>query len=104
MKNKFVVIDVETTKQSQKGDRIIQIGAVIVEQGKITDKFSSYVNPDTTISSFIQQFTGITNEMVEEAPTFSSIAPIIMGYLNEAHFVAHNVPFDLSFLQNELDF
>lgn len=104
LKNKYVVIDVETTGNNpKKGDRIIQIGAVIVEQGKIVDKFSSYVNPETNISLFIQQFTGITNEMVEDAPSFSSIAPIIMEYLNGAHFVAHNVPFDLSFLQNELD-
>lgn len=104
MKGKFVVVDVETTGNNpKKEDRIIQIGAVVIDQGKIVEKFSSFINPEMEIPAFIQQFTGINNDMVAAAPSFSSIAPTLMAYLNDAYFVAHNVPFDLSFLQNELE-
>lgn len=104
LNNRFVVVDLETTGNNpKKDDRIIQVGVVVVEQGKIINQFSSFVNPEISIPSFIQQFTGITNDMVADAPLFSSIAPILMDYLDGAYFVAHNVPFDLSFLQNELD-
>lgn len=104
MKAKFVVVDVETTGNNpKKGDRIIQIGAVVIEQGMIIEKFSSFINPEMEIPAFIQQFTGINDDMVADAPSFSSIAPTLMNYLNDSYFVAHNVPFDLSFLQNELE-
>lgn len=104
MNDKFVVIDIETTGNvAKKGDRIIQIGLVVVEHGEIIEQFSSFINPEQEIPAFIQQFTGITHEMVTDAPTFSSIAPKVMEYLNGAYFVAHNVPFDLSFIQNELE-
>lgn len=104
MKGKFVVVDVETTGNNpKKGDRIIQIGAVVIDQGEIVKKFSSFINPEMEIPPFIQQFTGINNDMVADAPSFSSIAPTLMNYLNDAYFVAHNVPFDLSFMQNELE-
>ncbi|RXJ03982.1 ATP-dependent helicase DinG [Anaerobacillus alkaliphilus] len=104
MKNKYVVVDLETTGNNpKKGDRIIQIGAVVVEDGKIVERFSSFINPEMEIPAFIQQFTGINNEDVADAPLFSTVAPKIMEYLNGAYFVAHNVPFDLSFLQFELE-
>lgn len=103
-KTKFVVVDLETTGNNpKKGDRIIQIGAVVIEEGEIIDRFSSFINPEIEIPVFIQQFTGITNDMVADAPFFSSVAPKIMEFLNDAYFVAHNVPFDLSFLQYELE-
>ncbi|MGG5253822.1 ATP-dependent DNA helicase DinG [Neobacillus sp. SM06] len=103
MFNKFVVIDLETTgNQPKKGDRIIQFAAVIVENGKITDKFSTLVNPYHPIPPFIEELTGINNEMVQEAPEFAEIAPKVVQMLDEAYFVAHNVLFDLSFLQEEL--
>lgn len=104
VKKKFVVIDLETTGNNpKKGDRIIQVGVVIVEEGKIVQRFSSFVNPEIEIPPFIQQFTGINDEMVLNAPLFSSIAPTLMEFLNGAYFVAHNVPFDLTFLQFELE-
>ncbi|MHC0035774.1 ATP-dependent DNA helicase DinG [Pseudoneobacillus sp. C159] len=103
MKNKFVVIDLETTGNSpKKGDKIIQFGAVVIENGKITDRFSSLINPKINIPIFIEELTGITNEMVAEAPCFDEIAHKIQALLNDAYFVAHNVLFDLSFLQEEL--
>lgn len=103
MGNKFVVVDLETTGNSpRKGDRIIQIGAVIIEDGKITGKYSSLVNPGRPIPAFIEELTGINDEMVSCAPSFSEIAGEIIELLDEAFFVAHNVLFDLGFLQEEL--
>lgn len=103
MSQKFVVVDLETTGNSpKKGDRIIQFGAVIIENGKITGKYSSLVNPMQDIPVFIEELTGIGNEMVKDAPLFSEIAPKIENMLKDAYFVAHNVLFDLSFLQEEL--
>jgi ATP-dependent DNA helicase DinG len=103
MRNKFVVIDLETTGNSpKKGDKIIQFGAVVIENGIITDRFSALINPKITIPIFIEELTGITNDMVAEAPLFEEIAHDIQTLLNDAYFVAHNVLFDLSFLQEEL--
>jgi len=103
MSTKFVVVDLETTGNSSKrGDKIIQLAAVVVENGKIVEQFSSYVNPEQSIPPFIEELTGITDDMVEDAPLFSSIAPKVLTLLDGAYFVAHNVLFDLSFLQEEL--
>ncbi len=104
MKQKFVVIDIETTGNNpKKGDRIIQIGTVVVENGKIVEIFSSFIQPEIEIPSFIQQFTGITDDTVKDAPLFCTVAPKIIELLSGAYFVAHNVPFDLSFIQYELE-
>ncbi|WP_077213773.1 ATP-dependent DNA helicase DinG [Bacillus dakarensis] len=103
MSNRFVVVDLETTGNSpKKGDRIIQFAAVVVEDGKIVDEFSSLVNPEQQIPVFIEELTGLTDELVEGAPLFSEIAPKVLSMLDGAYFVAHNVLFDLSFLQDEL--
>jgi ATP-dependent DNA helicase DinG len=103
MSNKFVVIDLETTGNSpKKGDKIIQFAAVVIEDGRITEKFSSLLYPEQSIPAFIEELTGLTDEMVKDAPLFSEIAPTIMELLDGAYFVAHNVLFDLSFLQEEL--
>ncbi|CAM3886711.1 ATP-dependent DNA helicase DinG [Mesobacillus zeae] len=103
MDNKFVVVDLETTGNSpKKGDRIIQIGAVVIENGKIIERYSSLVNPGKQIPVFIEELTGIDDEMVKDAPDFTEIAGQILHLLDGAFFVAHNVFFDLSFLQEEL--
>lgn len=103
MYQRFVVIDIETTGNSpKKDDRIIQVGAVVIENGAIVDRFSSFVNPGRDIPLFIENFTGINDSMVAEAPSFEKIAPEILKLLKGAYFVAHNVPFDLNFLQQEL--
>ena len=104
MENRYVVVDLETTGNNSKaGDRIIQFAAIVIEYGEITYQYSSYVNPERPIPPFIQEFTGITEEDVKSAPTFKEIAPYIIGILEEAVFVAHNVLFDLTFLQAELE-
>ncbi|EKN69577.1 bifunctional ATP-dependent DNA helicase/DNA polymerase III subunit epsilon [Neobacillus bataviensis LMG 21833] len=103
MLNKFVVIDLETTGNlPKKGDRIIQFAAVVIENGKITEKFSSLLNPKKAIPPFIEELTGINDDMVKGAPLFSEIAEKVTSLLDGAYFVAHNVLFDLSFLQEEL--
>ncbi|MFD2445828.1 ATP-dependent DNA helicase DinG [Bacillus sp. CGMCC 1.16607] len=103
MNNKYVVIDLETTGNSpKKGDRIIQFAAVIIENGQIVDTFSSLVNPNMPIPIFIEELTGINDDMVTHAPFFEELAPKIQILLKDAYFVAHNVLFDLSFLQEEL--
>ncbi|MBD8070218.1 ATP-dependent DNA helicase DinG [Bacillus sp. PS06] len=104
MNNRFVVVDIETTGNTpKKGDRIIQFAAVVIEDGVICERFSSFINPNRTIPAFIEQLTGISNDIVKHAPTFEIIAPEIVSMLENAYFVAHNVPFDLSFLQVELE-
>ncbi|MDN4522843.1 ATP-dependent DNA helicase DinG [Fictibacillus fluitans] len=104
MNNRYVVIDVETTGNSPaRGDRVIQIGAVVVENNIIVDRFSSFVNPEKPIPPFIEQLTGINDEMVADAPLFEEVAPAILQMLEGSYFVAHNVLFDLNFLQEEFE-
>ncbi|KKI88758.1 hypothetical protein WQ54_30080 [Bacillus sp. SA1-12] len=99
---RFVVIDLETTGNApKKGDKIIQIAAVVIENGQIVDRYMSFVNPLQEIPLFIEQLTGITNEMVKDAPSFDEIAEELISLIHDAYFVAHNVYFDLSFLQEE---
>jgi ATP-dependent DNA helicase DinG len=103
MLNKFVVVDLETTGNNpKKGDKIIQFAAVVIEDGKITESFSSLINPKRSIPVFIEELTHIDDEMVKDSPLFAEIAPKVNSLLQGAYFVAHNVLFDLSFLQEEL--
>src|SRR5690625_4838140 len=102
LNERYVVVDIETTGHSvENGDRIIQIGAVVIERGKIVDTFSSFVNPNMEIPTFIKELTGITDEMVASAPTFHKLIPMILQMLENSAFVAHNVQFDRSFLEEQ---
>ncbi|MED4123893.1 ATP-dependent DNA helicase DinG [Halalkalibacterium halodurans] len=104
MNNRFVVIDIETTGQSvAQGDRIIEIGAVVIEDEEAVESFCTLVNPERSIPPFIEELTGISDEMVKGAPTFHQCIPELMSMLEGAVFVAHNVHFDLSFLQKLLE-
>ncbi|MGM9928180.1 MAG: ATP-dependent DNA helicase DinG [Bacillus sp. (in: firmicutes)] len=103
MTQRYVVVDLETTGNSvKKGDKIIQFAAVVVENNQIVDEFSTFINPKQHLTPFIEELTGINDEQLQHAPTFSEVAPAIVEYLQDACFVAHNVLFDLSFLQDEL--
>lgn len=103
MFNKYVVIDLETTGNNpKKGDKIIQFAAVVIEDGVITESFSSLINPQKPIPAFIEELTGLEDEMVKDAPLFAEIAAKVNSLLDGAYFVAHNILFDLSFLQEEL--
>lgn len=98
----YAVVDLETTGHSpSKGDRIIQIAIVFIENGIISRKYARFVNPEREIPLFIQQLTSITDNEVISAPTFEQIAQEVSDSLQGTVFVAHNTDFDLSFLQSE---
>ena len=102
MKDSYAVVDIETTGSSPKnGDRIIQIGIVRIEQGSIVSTYSTFVNPEKQIPTFIQQLTHISNEDVKDAPLFHEIVEEVYSQLEGAIFVAHNVNIDFPFLQGE---
>ncbi|KMK76408.1 ATP-dependent DNA helicase DinG [Alkalihalobacillus pseudalcaliphilus] len=100
---RYVVLDLETTGHSpRQGDKIIQIGAVVIEGGQIVERFASYVQPGKEIPPFITELTGITDELVQQAPTFNELIPLIIPMFESADLVAHNVLFDYSFLKEAL--
>lgn len=104
MNNRYVVLDLETTGHSPKNkDRIIQIGLVVIEDNTIVDRFATYINPEMKIPTFITSLTGITHEMVEDAPKFEEIAPRLLKLMDGACLVAHNIKFDRGFLNAELE-
>jgi DNA polymerase III epsilon subunit family exonuclease len=99
----FVVLDLETSGGAPHlGAQITEIGAVKVRGGEVLGKFQSFVNPGTPIPSFITALTGITDQMVSSSPRIAEVFPILLEFLGsetETVFVAHNAPFDLSFLK-----
>lgn len=99
----YVVVDLETTGRLSPYHRITEIGAVKVRSGKIIDRYQTLINPERTISREIQELTGITNEMVKNAPVFSEVADTFSEFCKDAVFVAHNVGFDYGFLQAEFE-
>ena len=94
-------LDLETTGATPLKDRITEIGLVRVENGVEVARWQTLVNPEQTIPPFIQGLTGITNETVKDAPTFSEVAATLEGYLDGAVMAAHNAKFDLGFLKSE---
>jgi DNA polymerase-3 subunit epsilon len=98
----YVMLDLETTGGNAVHDRITEIAAVRVENGLETARWSTLVNPGVRIPPFIQALTGISDAMVADAPSFDEVARKLLDILDGAVFVAHNVRFDHSFVQNEL--
>lgn len=99
----FVILDLETSGAAPStGAAITEIGAVKVRGGEIIGEFQSFVNPQHGLSDFITSLTGITDEMLADAPTINSILPDFLEFLGshkETVLVAHNAPFDLGFLK-----
>ena len=95
----YVVFDIETTGFSAENDRIIEIGAVRVEKGEITEKFSAFINPRTPIPFEIEKLTGISDEMVLEEPGIEEVLPRFLEFCQGAVMVAHNAGFDMSFIR-----
>lgn len=99
----FVVLDLETSGGAPHlGANITEIGAVKVQGGEVLGKFQTFINPGTPIPSFITELTGINDAMVSSSPRIAEVLPILLEFLgaeNETVFVAHNAPFDLSFLK-----
>ncbi len=95
----FVVFDIETTGFSPVNNRIIEIGAVKVSGGGISDRFSSFVNPDVPIPFEIEKLTGINDSMVMGAPFIEEVLPEFLAFCKDAVLVAHNANFDMSFIK-----
>ena len=97
----FVVIDTETTGLRPGPDRVIEVACVRVRGGEAIDSFQTLINPIRRIPPFIAQFTGITQEMVNDAPTAKEVMPDVMHFIDGAIVVGHNVGFDIGFLSYE---
>lgn len=95
----FSVVDIETTGGSPVFDRIVEIGIIRIEDGKIAGQFQSLVRPERQIPANVTLIHGITNEMVQEVPTFEDLADDIQACLQDSIFVAHSVAFDFGFLK-----
>lgn len=97
-----IVLDFETTGVSpDQGDRAIEIGAVMLQQGRIVDRFQSLMNPGIRINSFIEAYTGITNQMVSSAPEVEEVMEQFARFIGDTPLVAHNASFDRRFLDAE---
>jgi len=100
-----IVLDFETTGLSpQYGDRGIEIGAVLIENNMVIDRFQSLMNPGFRISPFIESYTGINNDMVKAAPPCEEVMELFADFIGEYPLVAHNASFDRKFLDSELGF
>jgi DNA polymerase-3 subunit epsilon len=105
----LVFVDLETTGGNATFHRITEVGIVTMSDGEVVEEWSSLVNPECRIPSYIEAFTGITNAMVEDAPRFADIATVVLAKLRPvrdndgppAVFVAHNARFDYAFLRAE---
>lgn len=98
----FVVVDVETTGANAATSRITEIGAYRVRGRRIVGEFATLINPQTPIPPFISDLTGISNEMVRDAPPFANVAGEWLRFAHEAVLVAHNASFDVGFLNGEI--
>ncbi|MEP6341826.1 MAG: exonuclease domain-containing protein [Maricaulaceae bacterium] len=97
----YVVVDVETTGGRPGLHRITEIGAVKIQNGHVIDEFQTLLNPERSIPPFITKLTGITNEMVANAPLFADVADSFSKFMGDAIFAAHNVNFDYGFVNAE---
>ena len=100
-----IVLDFETTGLSpQYGDRAIEIGAVLIENNMVVDRFQSLMNPGFRVNSFIESYTGINNQMLKAAPPCEVVMERFAEFIGDYSLVAHNASFDRKFLDAELGF
>ncbi|HEY6232767.1 MAG TPA: exonuclease domain-containing protein [Pyrinomonadaceae bacterium] len=98
----FVVVDIEATGAKMPPNRIIELGAYRISRGRIVDKFVTLVNPELPIPRFVVALTGISNEMVKQAPLFADVAPRWLEFVEDSVLIAHNAPFDTNFINHEI--
>ena len=105
MSKRFIVLDTETTGlEVEQGHRIIEIGALLLEDRRKTDDhFHVYLNPERLIDEEAQKVHGISNKDLIDKPKFSDIADEFLEFINNSTLIIHNAPFDLGFLNNELN-
>jgi DNA polymerase-3 subunit epsilon len=99
----YVVVDIETTGGWASSDRVTEIGAVKIRNHQVMAEWHSLLNPQRSIPAKIVQLTGITNEMVRDAPLFAEVADSFMKFMDDGIFVAHNVNFDYGFIAREYE-
>ncbi len=99
----YAVVDVETTGNHRGGDRIIEIAIIITDGEKIIKEYQTLVNPQKSINPYVERLTGIYESMVKTAPTFSEVAEEVFHFLEGHVFVAHNVSFDYTLVEGELN-
>jgi DNA polymerase III subunit epsilon len=97
----YAITDIETTGSHASGNSIVEIGVVLWDGENVLDEFSTFIDPGVPIPRFITALTGITDEMVQGAPTFAQVADRLEELFEGAIFVAHNVNFDYSFIRAE---
>lgn len=97
----YVFLDLETTGVTPLRDRITEIALIRFEDGIEVSRWQTLVNPEVSIPSFIQQLTGISNDMVQSAPTFKQLAGELLDHIDGTILCAHNVRFDHRFLKIE---
>lgn len=101
-RGKAVVLDLETTGLNPRTDKIIEIGALLVEDGEILDTFSTFVSPGRKLLPQTTEITGITDEMLEHAPVFADIAEKLLAFLGEYVLLGHSIISDYAFLKKAL--
>ena len=101
--NRYVVVDLEATSTGSKA-KIIQVGIVVIEDGKIVDHYTTDVNPHEPLDAHIKELTGLTDQRLAQAPDFSQVARKIFDLVENGIFVAHNVQFDANLLAENLFF
>lgn len=99
----YAIVDIETTGGSARGSRMTEIAIVVYDGEQVIDRWESLINPEQVIPPAIFALTGITNEMVADAPVFADLAERVFGMLDGRVFVAHNVNFDYSFVKQQLE-
>ena len=99
MYDTYVSIDLETTGLNPKRDRIIEIGAIRVEQGQIAEEFSTFVDPGRKLEERITELTGIRDEDLADAPQLDEVFPQLLEFMGELPLLGHRILFDYSFLK-----
>ena len=99
---KFAVVDLETTGGTAEVGRITEVGIVLLDDCDVVKTYSALIDPGMPIQPFVQNLTGITDEMVRGKPQFASIAEEVAELLKDRIFVAHNVQYDIKFMRTEL--
>jgi DNA polymerase-3 subunit alpha (Gram-positive type) len=97
----FVVFDIETTGFSSEQDRIIEIGAVKIENGQVIDRFNELINPKISIPYKITELTSISNDMVKDRKTIEDVLPRFLDFVGDSVVVAHNAEFDTGFIKSK---
>ena len=103
IENDYIAIDIETTGLDTSYDEILELGAVKYSGGVEVSRFQSLVKPEYEISEFITELTGITNEMVANAPSISDVLPDFLNFISQSLLVGHNVNFDINFIYDRCE-